>query len=368
MLLRHLALCGLGLAWSCAHQRRPATIGELPRVNCHSSAESLLAGVGDLRPLDDLKSELTAKGYEIVKAELEPLPNDEWTQIVRYAFTDQRGRERGAQGESDHLSFYAHKNTSNPKPLVFFMGGFKSERVSEELLQVDWLRRAYLEYPPTTTEYRMLRLRKGDYVDYDGRRFRLGRFLAAGNATHIYEIEGRSDAVLRLPFLVAGLVTRSHKAETPAKHLDKARLYIQHFATHMGQMRNGVKILEVDPKSRFIMVERLHPEFDGAQYIRAKLGINVEAEKTLEQSVTFVSEKLKTKAIKDERLLKLFCLMRANGHFPKIDLPEDLLKPEWVTWIREASVKKVGFDKSLLGARQYVWDTKRLDWVLADTL
>jgi hypothetical protein len=60
--------------------------------------------------------------------------------------------------------------------------------------------------------------------------------------------------------------------------------------------------------------------------------------------------------------------MRANGHFPKIDLPEDLLKPEWVTWIREASVKKVGFDKSLLGARQYVWDTKRLDWVLADTL
>ena len=47
---------------------------------------------------------------------------------------------------------------------------------------------------------RVLELKAGDTVVFEGTKFRLGKFLGRGNAAHVWEVEGRPNEVLKIPF------------------------------------------------------------------------------------------------------------------------------------------------------------------------
>ncbi|MAW07849.1 MAG: hypothetical protein CME61_06145 [Halobacteriovoraceae bacterium] len=69
----------------------------------------------------------------------------------------------------------------------------------------------------TTYEADLLSLKRGDTVNIDGKKFRLGNFLGAGNTTHVYEIldaNGKATSVIRLP-AVADFIVDRPKVKVP---------------------------------------------------------------------------------------------------------------------------------------------------------
>ncbi len=79
-----------------------------------------------------------------------------------------------------------------------------------EALDGPWPGEAAVPVPAMASAYDacVLVLRAGDRVAVDGAAFRLGAFLGAGNASHVWRLSDRPDTVLRLP-LLAGHLTEA---------------------------------------------------------------------------------------------------------------------------------------------------------------
>jgi len=174
--------------------------------------------------------------WEIVESQLPKLDPEDERALTLFAFekSDRRSKNTAA-----HMAFYGYKNVpTGPKVLVDFSKQDPT-RVSLELQRIPELQKAYPRFPPTTHEYRMLRLKRGDRIQFEDRQFRLGSFLGAGNTTHIWEIQDDPTKALRLPFLAAGLVKKA-QVESKLHQIDAGRLWAFHYV-------HGIKKL----KTRF---------------------------------------------------------------------------------------------------------------------
>jgi hypothetical protein len=127
---------------------------------------------------------------------------------------------------------------------------------------------------------RVMGLKAGDTVVFGERSFKLTKFLGRGNAAHVWEIEGRDDVVLRIPFYSAPqegspyVDTATFSAFGPKA----ARMFM---AMYVGASKTvpkevpRVKVLEHDEKEySWALVTKLRPKLDGRQFLEEDFPAN----------------------------------------------------------------------------------------------
>lgn len=257
-----------------------------------------------------------------------------------------------------------YKNTPGREPRLFQLFGSNLYDASPELLAVPDLNKIYWEIgSPTIYEYKLLRIRTGDTVDFGGKRFRLGEFLGSGNSSHIYVNADNPDQVLKIGFLAGALVERVFEAQRsraktqPLAHISHARVLMKEFVGSIHGRPRGVGIVEIDDMYRFAVVERVFGTQTGAKY--------------LEELAGWGPYKLKVlKAADFDRLID------AHPNNPKlVDLGRALIEAGFLddpSLARKLGVKvnknKLGSSAYLGYARQLMWDERANIWRLVDTI
>lgn len=172
------------------------------------------------------------------------------------------------------------------------------------------------ETPPTVYEARVLHLRKGDVVDFDGRvAVALGRFLGAGNNSHIFEAADVSDAAIKIPF-------SSHRRTAAAKKI------LGDLAKKAGLIPPDVprvRIIEASPSGDYAIVSKIHGRLNGRDFLERDFPSDAD-------NPVLLSRK--------RRLLYLVARMYGVRDILKFGRKHE--------------------------AAQFIWDEDEKDWVLAD--
>jgi hypothetical protein len=301
--------------------------------------------------------------WVLVESQLPPLGEGELRDLAMYALS--AAEHRGLNTERQ-IVFYAYKNLGSQIPLVFDMGNQNPLRVSKELSNLSQLGNYYPRFPPTTHEYRTLRLRKGDRVEFDERQFELGKFLGAGNTTHIWALAGDSDVALRLPFLAGPLVKKAQSGDS-LHQLDFARALVRVYIQKISGLKNAVKVLEYDPKYRWVLVERVHIDKSlGETGLDAMLS-SFPRGTPLSDDASWKKAFERSRRELDLRIWQLLILARENRHIPA--LPS--ITPHVPAHLREAwqaatALPNTGHENMSL-LRQYVLEEGTGLWRVLDT-
>lgn len=181
---------------------------------------------------------------------------------------------------------------------------------------------AGLRAPYSNYQDRLVRMRAGDSVvltDARGKEvtYRLGKFLGAGNATHVYELADRPGEVIRLPFLPSpfykGVAWRRNA-------LMNNEIYVN-TAKKIPDTVDRVDLLEVGEDFGYVVTTRVTGTQNGKQFLETETGASPDATR-----------------VEKERLLRLAVSRLHPGQFDEGKYKER--------------------------ARQFLWDERR--WVLVD--
>jgi hypothetical protein len=207
---------------------------------------------------------------------------------------------------------------------------------------------------------KILHLREGDIVrarDLDGkvREWVLGKFLGAGNATHVWEIQGSQDRVLRIPFLAANKFGVGMR-KTPT--LERTREFMRNLRDppHIPGLRR-VQVHLIGELNEVAEVDRIHGSTTGDVFLSRN-----------EAFINTLRTERRTKGRFDIREL-------ASRHGLSKDQARRLVeqhdKLERALGLIEAA--KRGRARGLVDPRlidvepfQLVWDENLSEWILAD--
>lgn len=187
----------------------------------------------------------------------------------------------------------------------------------------------------TEHDFRILSLRKGDSIRHGDKTVLLGEFVGAGNTTHIYEVAGQPDRVVRIPFDT--LADQENARKFMKDYIDSA-------ATIPADIPRA-QILEVGPRGAYVIVERIHGTTDGRTFLES-LPSRANP-KTNPLSNPKANRALKAR---ETRLRELVRKVMRWQH-PKMD-----------DYARAAYNSDTVNDE----ARQFLWDENRKDWILVD--
>lgn len=214
----------------------------------------------------------------------------------------------------------------------------------------DWFPGGAAELELTGYQKAVLHLRQGDTVRSGGREWILGRFLGAGNATHVWEIEGKPGKVLRLPFLSSQLFGMGIRT-TPT--LERARQL-------MAPLRRPPKL----PGLKRVTVEKIGDLNEYAVVSRIDGDLN--AFDFQEQNQAFIRT-LRSKRETDGRfdiheIARKHRLTQAEAKL----LVEQHDKLERAMSIIDDPKNLRATASYDLHERQLVWDKTERDWILAE--
>lgn len=177
---------------------------------------------------------------------------------------------------------------------------------------------------------------KGIQVESSERKFTLGRFLGRGNATHIYELEGHPDEVLRLPF-AAGFLAPPLKGITNRVRI--VRDFVETYIKDWKMLKNkGVNIVDIrayDTDYRYVVVSKITGTLTGEDYIDS-----LDPPPHIHLGIGVVDPEVSASKIRDPEQRRRF-----------IELYEQC---------------KLMDDPHMKTARQFVWDEGKSKWILAD--
>jgi hypothetical protein len=170
-------------------------------------------------------------------------------------------------------SWVEYKNSPNPVPQTIDLSSWclrEACPVLERTLP------SKVEAQRTQYEHLLIGLKQGDTVVFDGRSFKLGKFLGAGNTTHIYEIQGTNQAI-RLPYLtdnyfIDGAVVGDPQAQST--RLQKIRSFVTTTFQHLRKKKGAVKIYHLDPHDRFMLVEKIQGKQNGTSFLKSIQNFN----------------------------------------------------------------------------------------------
>lgn len=258
--------------------------------------------------------------------------------------------QRGPQAMAQWVEY---KNGPNPRPVTLdFSGGclFRACPLLERSHPASFDTGQRTHY-----ERLILQLKQGDTVVFDGQAFKLGRFLGAGNATHVFELEGEG-AVIRLPFLADGMFRFSAMNEFDVQKIrySQGLEFTKHTAKALKGSGGAVKVLKEDPHGRFLVTEKVSGTQTGAGFLGSLLKDPSRALGAGE--VLIFPNGHRTKPVDElsplerEKLEKLIELMKENRHVKVFSRDEGL----------ERSAVFVA------ASRQYLWDEVLRQWRVID--
>ncbi len=213
-------------------------------------------------------------------------------------------------------------------------------------------------------EARVLALRMGDSVSAVSSKtgkpmtVKLGKFLGAGNATHVYEIAGSPGQVIRLPFITQGLL----KPGSTAKGLDEARSFAKgtiEMSPWYEKMETtkAASLIDWGPKGEFIISKFVDIVEDGTDFLR-RIGktpgtLRPADQRRLEDLENAVNEVLKRRKFGERGMYKGLEPRHHGGNTSFV--PQSGAR-------RQTQVG--GADDFTSEARQFGWDGR--SWVLLD--
>jgi len=225
-------------------------------------------------------------------------------------------------------------------------------------------------YPISRYEDAVLKLRKGDWITIGERRYHLGSFLGAGNATHVFADADNPAQAIRIPYLVIETYAAILPALTPyanrplpprfwywptVRFADAALLNLQQRG--LEHYPNSVKLLEMDPLGRVAVVSRVQGN---------------------EVASSFIGGLLTPRARESSPPKELYYPDPQKSYETGSNF---LTRPE--SWPRETKIKmqllvdamvanqhgriEYGYASLNTGLlRQYVWDTSLNEWLYVD--
>ena len=197
---------------------------------------------------------------------------------------------------------------------------------------------------PTEYEHDVLNLRAGDTVVYDGVRYKLGKFLGRGNATHIFALADDPEHVIRIPYLAEniydGFVSDADKRLPRA---EKGKVHVAIYVEAMKKQAGGIPF-KADPQNRFVIAKRIYGSEDGQSFIyRQRVG---DRKIDLADIKSYFKQ---TSVENQEQGRQLIDLMQKNHEISEVKTNEGT----------EYYVGEVF-------ARQYIWDTHDNCWYKVD--
>lgn len=191
-------------------------------------------------------------------------------------------------------------------------------------------------------ESAVINIRKGDTVAFDNQVYKLGNFLGAGNQTHIYELAGYSDRVIRIPFLTDEIF---HRIKLP--RLQQLRSSSLEVAQALKKKRGAVKVFTQDSQGRFLIVEKVNGSQNADDFL---LSINdrlpdSKTQRELSSRYKPISDFSALTPVEQDKVRKLTVLMKDNYELKQ-------LKGE--LWFNPSYT------------RQYVWDENNSLWRVVD--
>ena len=116
-------------------------------------------------------------------------------------------------------------------------------------------------------EEKVLLLKIGDTVAFSGgKTFKLGRFLGAGNASHVFEVEGLPDAVLKIPFaanfLLISELASSRASSEAHTAISVARSFIGDLESKAPRLaafprENKIQLLELGRFGEYVLTSKV---------------------------------------------------------------------------------------------------------------
>lgn len=236
-------------------------------------------------------------------------------------------------------AFYSKQTNAFPQHKTINLG--ESESVLNAISASFCAKRGWpaaMNYKPTIYAERVLMLRSGDTVVFGEHRFTLKKFIGRGNATHVWEIEGRDDAVLKIPFY-AGPVESEHPwIDSPdfrALGTASARAFMRHYVARYADPPKDVPrvlILEYGHHHEYVLVSKVRGSQTGAEFLLSEL-----QKKSSNEEILLRKQKL-------IHYINRMLTERAK-QFPSLSISSD----------QQAMIKE---------ARQFLWQER--DWILVD--
>ncbi|MBI3535600.1 MAG: hypothetical protein HY072_08990 [Deltaproteobacteria bacterium] len=192
----------------------------------------------------------------------------------------------------------------------------------------------------------VLTLKAGDIVIYNGKKFRLGKFLGAGNTTHVFEIDKETgekpDQVIRIPFLINYFFTHAdtRKRDPMIYVLD----YVQNSEKVDSTEINRVQIIET--ATEYIITTKVNGSLTGDRFLSSISFVHITA-------ISYDTELVLAKVIAND--------LEEEG---KNDIADKLRK--LATQLKNLKHFKKEFKTLIDEARQFVWDEDKKDWYLVD--
>lgn len=225
-----------------------------------------------------------------------------WSFCVDSLLSSYAGMPAEQRSQLLNARWLRYKNKRYSDPVVVKLGDLLE---SEALYPESW--------PGTRTLYEqaVLELRRGDTVVYDRKRFKLGKFLGAGNATHIFELQDQEGAI-RIPFLVSHLHALYPKLTRIQRILKFSKMVMEELPTKAG----AVQILQADdPKGRYMVVERVTGTLKGYDLLNQVVieRRRLELIETIFYPSSLLKEMDDMTAEERKQFVELIELMKKNG-------------------------------------------------------
>ncbi len=117
-------------------------------------------------------------------------------------------------------------------------------------------------------ETAVLNLKKGDWVELDGKTFHIKRFLGAGNSTHVFETEfNGKPAALRLPFLSQSRHDEIASQRGRLTRIERIFFESQAFYKSLLTKKGAVEVYYTDNLHKFFVVELVERKDRGDHFL-----------------------------------------------------------------------------------------------------
>jgi hypothetical protein len=197
-------------------------------------------------------------------------------------------------------------------------------------------------------EVRVISLKKGDFVKFSSKVFRLGNFLGRGNETHVWELADNPDYAIRIPF-DAGFCRYCSMGEMGA--ISRNLRNYRNLKIIRASSR-GVEIKDTDnERYRYAIVKNVKGSLDGLSFF-----LEVAEEQGYLNPYELSAKDFLSLFKKGERGDRLKLLVSA--------MQDDGIAVQWSS--RKKREINSFYDPSFELMRQYIWDEQEGRWYRVD--
>lgn len=205
--------------------------------------------------------------------------------LLLYAYTDQFKRTKLSK------AWFQYKNRPASPSRTWSLDFTARPTLPVSLEPLPWLS---LPSEISTYEQAVLQLRAGDTVNFGSESFRLGRFLGAGNASHVFQIvdaKGKpTGEVLKIPFLQYWRIAPNEKNGAQNVYQETLNAGL-HQAKSLESKRHGASVhLRHDPQGKFTICREVQEVIRGDQWLQRLLRKNQFVDTQRERSLSHLAE------------------------------------------------------------------------------